>query len=115
MKQLLLITSYSWLFAHALSSFYRPNNIKQDVSLAPDKIQWRSQGSNLFLKNPTPFFITITSITQRNSGKNVDILSEGLMLKPFSQQSILLKNSSMQDMTFTTINDYGGRVNHDIK
>lgn len=95
--------------------FYRPSNIEQDVSLAPEKIQWRSQDSNLFAKNPTPFFITITSIIQKDSGKNIDILSEGLMLKPFSEQSILLKNSSMQDMTFTTINDYGGRVNHDIK
>ena len=95
--------------------FYRPSNIEQDVSLAPEKIQWRSQGSDLFAKNPTPFFITITSITQKDSGRNVDVLSEGLMLKPFSEQSILLKNSNMQDMTFTTINDYGGRVNHDIK
>lgn len=95
--------------------FYRPSNIKQDVSLAPEKIQWSSKGSNLLAKNPTPFYITITAINQENSGKNIDILSEGLMLKPFSEQSILLKSPSTQSMTFTTINDYGGRVHHKIK
>lgn len=95
--------------------FYRPSGIKQDVVLAPEKIQWRSTGSNLLAKNPTPFHITITSITQENAGKTIDILSEGLMLKPFSEQSVLLKSSNTQNMTFTTINDYGGRVTHKIK
>ena len=95
--------------------FYRPSNIKQDVTLAPEKIQWSSKGSNLLAKNPTPFYITITAINQENSGKNIDILSEGLMLKPFSEQNVLLKSPSTQSMTFTTINDYGGRVHHKIK
>lgn len=95
--------------------FYRPSSLKQDVTLAPEKIQWSSKGSNIIAKNPTPFHITITAITQEESGKRIDILSEGLMLKPFSEQSILLKSPSMKNMTFTTINDYGGRVNHNIK
>ena len=95
--------------------FYRPSDIKQNVTLAPEKIQWRSQDSSLLAKNPTPFYITITSITQESAGETIDILSEGLMLKPFSEQSVLLKSPSTQNMTFTTINDYGGRVIHKIK
>lgn len=95
--------------------FYRPSEIKQDVASAPEKIQWSSKGSNLLAKNPTPFYITITAINQKSLDKNTDILLEGIMLKPFSEQNILLKSSNTQNMTFTTINDYGGRVNHNIK
>lgn len=95
--------------------FYRPSDIKQDVTLAPEKIQWNSKGSTLLAKNPTPFHITITAITQEELGKRTNILPEGLMLKPFAEESILLKNPSLKNMTFTTINDYGGRVNHTIK
>ena len=94
--------------------FYRPSGIKEDVALAPEKIQWSSQGNNLLIKNPTPFHITITTIAQEHLGKKVDVLSEGLMLAPFSEQKIALKNSNIKDMTFTTINDYGGRVERTI-
>jgi hypothetical protein len=31
-----------------------------------------------------PFHITLTSIMQDQSGKRVDLISQGLMLKPFS-------------------------------
>jgi chaperone protein EcpD len=95
--------------------FYRPSGIKEDVNLAPEKIQWTSNGSGLKIKNPTPFFITITSILQDNSGKKVDLLSEGLMLKPNSEETVALKQKNIEKMTFTTINDYGGRVTRDIK
>lgn len=95
--------------------FYRPSSIKEDVNLAPEKLQWIRQGQNLRIKNPTPFHITMTSITQENSGKNVDILNEGLMLKPNSEETISLKYQNIQKMTFTTINDYGGRVTKNIK
>lgn len=94
--------------------FYRPSGIKEDVALAPEKIQWSSQGNNLLIKNPTPFHITITTISQEHLGKKVNILSEGIMLVPFSEQKRALKNSNIKDMTFTTINDYGGRVERTI-
>ncbi|KAA5735366.1 molecular chaperone, partial [Klebsiella pneumoniae] len=37
------------------------------------------------------------------------------MVKPFSEASIQLKNSNLQDMSFINVNDYGGRVEHQIK
>ena len=47
--------------------------------------------------------------------KRVDLLAEGLMLKPFSDGTVNLKGSNVAKMTFTTINDYGGRVERNIK
>ncbi|OOW34906.1 pilus assembly protein, partial [Acinetobacter baumannii] len=32
-----------------------------------------------------------------------------------SEASIQLKNSNLQDMSFINVNDYGGRVEHQIK
>ncbi|NHB58947.1 fimbria/pilus periplasmic chaperone [Acinetobacter sp. 194] len=95
--------------------FYRPSTIKDDVNLAPEKIQWKNVGSGLKIKNPTPFYITVTSIIQDNAGKKVDLLSEGLMLKPHSEETVTLKHKNLDKMTFTTINDYGGRVVSNIK
>ncbi|MDN5691552.1 MAG: molecular chaperone, partial [Acinetobacter sp.] len=69
----------------------------------------------LTVKNPTPFHITLTSIMQDQSGKRVDLISQGLMLKPFSDGTVNLKNSNVSKMTFTTINDYGGRIERNIK
>ncbi|MDR0237843.1 fimbria/pilus periplasmic chaperone [Acinetobacter sp.] len=95
--------------------FYRPSGIKEDVVLAPEKLQWSNSGSHLTIKNPTPFYITLTSIMQEQAGKRVDLLAEGLMLKPFSDGTVNLKGANVTKMTFTTINDYGGRVERNIK
>lgn len=94
--------------------FYRPSGLKQRVAQAPEKIQWSGEGTNLLAKNPTPFHITISSISQENSETDVEILSNGLMLAPFSEKNISLNSPQTQNMTFTTINDYGGRVSHKI-
>lgn len=75
--------------------FYRPSGIKEDAALAPEKLQWSSNGTQLAIKNPTPFYITLTSIMQDQSGKRVDLLAEGLMLKPFSDGTVNLKGSNV--------------------
>ena len=95
--------------------FYRPASIKEDANLAADKLQWVKSGQNLTVKNPTPFHITMTSVYQKVGDKKVDLLPQGLMVKPFSEASIQLKNSNLQDMSFINVNDYGGRVEHQIK
>ncbi len=95
--------------------FYRPSGLKQDITTAPEKIQWVRQGTQLRLKNPTPYHITITSLVQDQAGKRIDLLSEGLMLKPFSEENLTLKFANTSNMIFTTINDYGGRTEHSVK
>lgn len=95
--------------------FYRPTEIKEDSSVASTKLQWSIQGTQLRVKNPTPFHITLTTVNQDNAGKRVDLISQGLMLKPFSEDSITLKSSNTSKMVFTSINDYGGRVELPIK
>ncbi|MGE8572422.1 MAG: molecular chaperone [Acinetobacter amyesii] len=95
--------------------FYRPSELKDDVSTAPSNLQWSVQGNQLNVKNPTPFHITLTSINQDNAGKRIDLTNEGLMLKPFSEDHVALKTANTSKMVFTSINDYGGRVELPIK
>lgn len=95
--------------------FYRPSKIKGDSSAAPSKLQWTVLGDQLKVKNPTPFHITLTSINQNNAGQRTDLIKEGLMLKPFSEDSVKLKGGNISQMVFTSINDYGGRVELPIR
>lgn len=95
--------------------FYRPSELKDDVSTAPSKLKWSVLGNQLKVNNPTPFHITLTSINQVNAGKSIDLINEGLMLKPFSETQVALKTTNTSKMVFTSINDYGGRVESPIK
>lgn len=95
--------------------FYRPASIKDDVNTAPDKLQWVKSGQNLIINNPTPFHQTLIAIYQSSDDKKVDLLPQGLMLKPFSEESVSLKTNKLQNMSFIYINDYGGRIEQEIK
>lgn len=95
--------------------FYRPASLKDDVTLAPTKLQWSRVGSSLNVKNPTPYFITITTIESKQGDKSVDVLDQGTMLKPFSTEKLNIKSSALGKLTFSTLNDYGGRVTTELK
>lgn len=94
--------------------FYRPAGLEQ-VALAPAKIQWVRDGSQLKIKNPTAFYITLNSIQQEQAGKTFNLISDGLMLKPNSEEILILKSLEQSKMIFTTINDYGGTSEYELK
>ena len=101
-----------------LKFFYRPAGLKGDSLSAPKQLQWSVQGNTLTIKNPTPYHVTITSIVQKPVGAatdKVEVLTDGMMLAPFSEQKINVKNPNLKGMTFTTINDYGGRVQQTVE
>ncbi|MFU8927027.1 molecular chaperone [Acinetobacter puyangensis] len=95
--------------------FYRPANLKADANLAVEKLQWTKAGQTLVIKNPTPYHITMTSIFQSNGDKKLDLLPQGLMLKPFSEDKVQLKTTNTEKMSFVNVNDYGGRTERPIK
>ena len=97
--------------------FYRPAAIKTDLSTAVKQLQWRQSGAQLVINNPSPMHITMISIfqNQRNIDKPVDLLPQGLMIKPFSEEKVDLKGQDMNSMQFVYINDFGGRIEHAIK
>lgn len=95
--------------------FYRPAGIKEDANLAAEKLQWIRNGQTLTVKNPTPFHVTMTAVYQLNGTQPVDLLPKGLMLSPFSEDKVQLKTANTEKLSFISINDYGGRIEHQIK
>lgn len=97
--------------------FYRPTNLKDKVAEAPAKLQWKQVGNQLQVINPTAYHVTITSIlSQQTNGKLVDLMKEGIMVSPKSSENINLKSAiTHSKLSFTTINDFGGRIQTDLK
>lgn len=93
---------------------YRPAALQEQVIDAPQKLAWTKEGNILHIKNPTPFYITIASVFANDLNQKKDITPKGLMLEPFAQQDITLTPSDVRQLSFITINDYGGRVEHSI-
>ncbi|MFX8625589.1 fimbria/pilus periplasmic chaperone, partial [Acinetobacter baumannii] len=57
--------------------FYRPVNLKENIDTFSEKIQWVKNGEILLIKNPTPFYITISSIFQEVNHQKIDLLKQG--------------------------------------
>lgn len=97
--------------------FYRPAAIKTDLSTAVKQLQWRQSGSQLLIKNPSPMHITMISILQQQGNANsaADLLPQGLMIQPFSEEQVRLKGNNINEMKFIYINDFGGRIEQAIK
>ena len=81
--------------------FYRP----KDLTISPDenykKIQFKRNNDTLIIKNPTPYFITMTELEL--GGKKL----ENTMVPPFEDKSISIPTSAYGKLSFQTINDYG--------
>lgn len=94
---------------------YRPKRVRGNVADAASNIQWQYQDHQLMVNNPTPFFMSLTSIEQSISGQKINLIEEGMLLAPFSKNNINLKSDNLNNMKFVLINDYGNRIEKEIK
>lgn len=90
--------------------FFRPVGLKIPVSNMIKKISLGSKDGQLTIDNPTPYFLTISAISPTSSKQN--LLHEGLMIAPFSQKAIAIKNtlSAGSRVSVIYINDYGASI-----
>lgn len=92
--------------------FYRPSGIMQKdrMDLIPQEndIKISKQGNNFIVKNPSPFFMSITKLKKSNS--EVDKF-EPIMVPPLGEMSL---GNSAGDIgtspTLVYLNDFGGTV-----
>ncbi len=90
--------------------FYRPSSISDDALHAAKKLKWMHRGEHLLVKNPTPFYISIPSVFQQDGHRMLDLVSsDGLFLKPHSEQKLSLQSTNMSNMRFISINEYGAK------
>ncbi|MBC8952329.1 molecular chaperone [Xenorhabdus sp. PB62.4] len=86
-----------------LKLFYRPVELKEKAATAYKEIKFRQENGLLLAKNPTPYFISFSSLNVDNH----DIKHAG-MIKPFSQSSWPLSFKNAKKVSWKVINDYGG-------
>ena len=92
-----------------IKMFYRPASLKDEAIKAPEKLQWSFVGSALNVKNPTPYYVNISSLEIDSSlGKTKEIMSDGLMLAPFSDGKVDVEGLKFKTFKVLSINDYGG-------
>ncbi|WP_339492438.1 fimbrial biogenesis chaperone [Pseudomonas sp. EA_15y_Pfl2_R67] len=94
--------------------FYRPAQLKQNPSERLKDLQWSLQTINgkpsLVLHNPTPFHYTFQRLEVSSGGRSKTI-DNPTMAAPLSREIYALgelKTGTAAQVSFTTINDYGG-------
>lgn len=84
--------------------FYRPDSLNnsKNIEKIPESIQVKNNKSDIEIKNPTPYFVTLDKIKINNT----ELKNGDYMIAPFSSLNIKWKGA--RNFTFQTINDYGG-------
>ncbi|WP_369311235.1 molecular chaperone [Providencia rettgeri] len=87
---------------------YRPTGLSNRQT-APEELIIKSQGKNIVIENPTPYFITITKIS--TDGKTA-LNSKTILLEPKNQTSVELSQTVRvgSNVVINNINDYGSDV-----
>lgn len=81
--------------------FYRPTGLAIPPEDAPKKLRFHKNGSQLTLINPSPYYLTVTSLTA-----GTKTLSN-TMVPPMDKVSVPLVPGAGENITYQTINDYG--------
>nr|WP_174507003.1 fimbria/pilus periplasmic chaperone [Acinetobacter sp. Marseille-Q1620] len=96
--------------------FYRPEDLKGNPLDAPSALQWKQSGTQLNVNNPTPYYVSFSSIKAvSNTGTATELAAKGLMLAPYQSQNIELNHSTTKKLSLISINDYGGTNNLDVE
>ncbi len=85
--------------------FYRPTGLAGKAGEAPAALQWSVQGNDLVAKNPTPYSVTLNTLSI--GGKEIKNVN---LVMPKSEEHYKLPAGSGKgnSVSYTAINDYGG-------
>lgn len=87
--------------ASRIKLFVRPANLPLTVDMAPSAISFSRSGRNVIIKNPTPYYVTMTKISI--GGHYI----KDVMVAPFGRSDEIPLPAGGDSVWFRTINDYG--------
>lgn len=87
--------------------FYRPAGLSVKPPRAMADLQFSLKGGQLYLYNPSPYFITLSSLNAGGLNVPLSAAKQNTMLAPFSGLSYAV-NPPVGQVTWKAINDYGG-------
>lgn len=86
--------------------FYRPEGLATPAAAAPDKLTFAQQGTQLVVKNPTPYYQTLARLTL--DGRAVNVREQGAMIAPFAEHTYTVKGGTASRIEWSVINEFGG-------
>ena len=101
--------------------FYRPKALEEvDINKIPEQLSWKivsdagGKGDAVELRNPSPFYVTVSKFTLKAGEASVDGASSG-MVEPFGVLTLPLADAKAApagaaEVSFYTVNDYGSEV-----
>lgn len=100
-------TQVSFGIRTVIKLFYRPSGLAMPAAAAPEKLTFTSQGTQLTVNNPTPYYITLVQLNV--NGQAVNVRDHGAMVAPFASQDYPLKGASpVNTVQWSVVNEFGG-------
>lgn len=87
--------------ANRIKLFVRPAGLKPSSDEAPAQLVFRQHGGELTIRNPTPYYLTLTDMT--SGGK----VLKDIMVSPKGEATDSLPAGHGNTLSYRTINDYG--------
>ncbi len=101
-------------FRSRLKLFYRPKGLSGNANSAPALLRWRLVDDRLQVENPSDYHISFTDIRALTDQSEVTLDDKGLMIAPKQTMEFVVPRS-VERLRFITVNDYGGRVQHETR
>ncbi|HIE0660805.1 MULTISPECIES: fimbrial biogenesis chaperone [unclassified Providencia] len=87
--------------------FYRPKNFEISQQQAMSSLKFSRQGQSLTVSNPSPYFITLSSLHVGENNIHLSLEAQNTMIPPFG--SVVYPNvNTANKITWQAINDHGG-------
>ena len=103
-------------FRTRLKLFYRPEGLSGSPGEAAEKIQWTITHNGVKATNPSPFYVSMGTVTYSTGGKKYT--ADGEMIAPGSSYEYAFKGAGsvidIRAVSFNSINDYGTTVEHSV-
>jgi P pilus assembly chaperone PapD len=87
--------------------FYRPSGLSTTQQQAMAALQFSKQGQSLRVNNPSPYYVTLTSLHVGGKAVSLSSRQQNTMIAPFGQMLYTGANTGGQ-VTWQAINDFGG-------
>lgn len=92
--------------------FHRPSGLSVSQKVAMGQLQFTIAGNQLNVSNPTPYYITLSSLQVNGKSVNIRTTREQNMIAPYGYQRYANAPTS-GNVQWSAINDYGGREDFD--
>lgn len=90
--------------------FWRPEGVAPVDKKSLSQLNIKKKDNAISINNETANWITITTI----KAQNVKVNNESILLPPFSNNDITLKNNNASEYELTVVDDYGNNINSKI-